>query len=67
MVAQVAELSNPGAQGICVIVAPTVLLHHARYDTNPLERDFFARVPARITAAGLAYVGQPKDFSYPAS
>ncbi|MFZ2124700.1 MAG: hypothetical protein WA012_11835 [Rhodoferax sp.] len=55
------------AQGVCVIAVPTVLRHHERYDTDPVERDFYASVPARIEAAGLAYVGQPRDFMYPAS
>lgn len=54
------------AHGICVIAVPSALLHHDMYDHDPQEVAFYNSVPARITSAGIPYVGTPKDFMYPA-
>jgi hypothetical protein len=51
---------------VCVIAVPTVLLHHDKYDHDPQDLAFYAGVPGRIQAAGIAYVGLPRDFMYPA-
>lgn len=50
---------------VCVIAVPTVLLHHDKYDHDPQDRAFYASVPERIKAAGISYVGSPRDFMYP--
>lgn len=53
-------------RGICVIAAPTALLHHDKYDRDPQDVAFYDSVPKRIISAGIPYVGLPKDFMYPA-
>lgn len=51
--------------GICVVAVPTVLLHHEKYDRDPQDAAFYDRVPGRISAAGIPYVGSPRNFMYP--
>lgn len=51
-------------EGICLIAVPTVLLHHASYDTDPVEKAFYAGLPQRIQGLGIKYVGKPRDFMY---
>ena len=53
------------AQGICVVAVPAALMHDQHYDHDPQEADFYASLPARIRATGLAYLGTPRDFMYP--
>lgn len=53
-------------KGVCVIAAPTVLMHHDQYQQDPQEAAFYASLPERIASLGIPYVGSPKDFMYPA-
>lgn len=55
------------AHDICVVAVPTVLLHYLKYDTDPLDQAFYAGLPDRVRAAGIPYVGAPRDFMYPPS
>lgn len=52
------------ANNICVIAMPTVLLHHAKYDSDAEDRLFYNDLPARLNKLGLEYVGKPRDFMY---
>ncbi|WP_394779230.1 hypothetical protein [Undibacterium sp.] len=55
------------ANHICLVAAPTVLLHYSKYDTDPIEHAFYEALPEKISAAGIPYIGKPKDFMYPPS
>lgn len=52
------------ANKICLVAVPTVLLHHAKYDTDPLDIPFYAGLPERLRALGVAYAGVPRNFMY---
>lgn len=54
------------ASDICVVAVPTVLLHHAKYDTDAQDQAFYSGLANRLRTVGIPYVGQPKDFMYPA-
>lgn len=54
------------ANDICLIAVPTVLLHHAQYDDEQEEQAFYTQLPHRLQQLGLEYLGQPRDFMYPA-
>ena len=54
------------AHDICLIAVPTVLLHHDKYDTEPEDQTFYAQLPQKMGNLGVEYIGQPKDFMYPA-
>ena len=53
-------------QGICLVAVPTVLLHHASYENDAIEQDFYATLPQRMQSLGINYVGKPRDFMYQA-
>ena len=55
------------ANNICLIVMPTVLLHHAKYDTDAEDLAFYTGLPDRMNKLGIEYLGKPKDFMYPES
>lgn len=55
------------SRNICLVAAPTVLLHFSKYDTDPLDQAFYAGLPQRVRAAGIPYVGTPREFMYPPS
>ncbi|MBC3920298.1 hypothetical protein H8L32_22730 [Undibacterium sp. CY18W] len=52
-------------QQICLIAVPTVLLHHAKYDTDPEDQVFYTQLPNRLKQLGLEFLGKPQDFMYP--
>ncbi len=52
---------------VCLLAAPTVLLHYNKYDTDPADQVFYETLPDRVRAAGIPYAGKPKDFMYPPS
>lgn len=53
------------ASNICLVAVPTVLLHHAKYDTDTQDQAFYSELANRLRTVGISYVGQPKDFMYP--
>ncbi len=55
------------ANNVCLVAVPAVLLHFARYDMDPVERDFYADLPDRVRKEGVRYAGAPRDFMYPSS
>lgn len=55
------------ANSICLIAMPTVLLHHAKYDTDTEDLAFYTGLPERMNKLGIEYLGKPKDFMYPES
>jgi hypothetical protein len=52
---------------ICVIAVPTVLQHHAKYDTDLEDQLFYKNLPQRVNALGIGFLGRPQDFMYPAN
>lgn len=50
---------------VCVIAVPTVLQYHEKYDTDPQDVMFYSSVVSRVGAAGIPYVGSPRNFMYP--
>ncbi|MFZ6745777.1 hypothetical protein ACO0LC_21340 [Undibacterium sp. JH2W] len=52
-------------QHICLIAVPTVLLHHAKYDSDAEDQVFYAGLPQRLNKLGITYLGKPQDFMYP--
>jgi hypothetical protein len=55
------------AARICLIAVPPALLTQSPYAGDPVERAFFDGLPARMRDLGIAYLGQPRDFMYPAT
>jgi hypothetical protein len=52
---------------VCLVAVPTVLLHHAKYDSDAADQAFYSSLPQRMGALGIPYVGKPMDFMYPPS
>lgn len=52
------------ALGGCTVFLPPAMLHRPLYDLDPVEQAYYAGLPAQARAAGLNYLGQPRDFMY---
>ena len=51
---------------VCLVAIPPSLLMQARYVDDPIEHAFYDSLPARVSGLGIAYLGHPLDFMYPA-
>lgn len=52
------------AQGSCLVLVPPALLFHSTYRDDPVESEFYARLPETASRHGLSYLGEPKAFMY---
>jgi len=53
------------ARGACLILVPTAFKAEPSYTRDPVERAFYADLPAAARSHGLTYVGEPLDFMLP--
>lgn len=54
------------ARQVCILAIPPAIMAQPAYQTNGVEHAFYASLPERVRASGLAFLGDPVAFMYPA-